>query len=198
MNKCDMVADRKVFATLGASNHTEQERQAEDYYATDPKAIELLLEQETFSPNIWECACGGGHLSKVLENHGYNVRSTDLVYRGYGEKTSYDFLRNEEIFDGDIITNPPYKYASDFVTKALDSVNVGNKVAMLLKVLFLEGKNRRKLFDSAPPKFVYVFSSRITCVKNGDFSKKSSGALAYAWFVWEKGYNGDTIIKWIN
>lgn len=151
MNKCDMVADRKVFATLGASNHTEQERQAEDYYATDPKAIELLLEQETFSPNIWECACGGGHLSKVLENHGYNVRSTDLVYRGYGEKTSYDFLRNEEIFDGDIITNPPYKYASDFVTKALDSVNVGNKVAMLLKVLFLEGKNRRKLFDSAPP-----------------------------------------------
>lgn len=198
MNKCDMADDRKVFATLGASNHTEQERQTEDYYATDPKAMELLLEQETFSPNIWECACGGGHLSKILEKHGYNVRSTDLVYRGYGEKDSYNFLESEEIFDGDIITNPPYKYASDFVIKALDSVNTGNKVAMLLKVLFLEGKNRRKLFDSAPPKFVYVFSSRITCVKNGDFSKNSSGALAYAWFVWEKGYSGDTVVKWIN
>jgi len=23
-------------------------------------------------------------------------------------------------------------------------------------------------------------------------------AVAYAWFIWEKGYKGDTIVKWIN
>lgn len=56
-----------VYKTLGASNHTDKERQSEDYYATTPKAAELLLELETFSKNIWECACGEGHLSKVFK-----------------------------------------------------------------------------------------------------------------------------------
>lgn len=23
------------------------------------------------------------------------------------------------------------------------------------------------------------------------------GAVSYAWFVWKKGYHGDTVIKWI-
>ena len=43
-----------IYKTLGASNHTDKERQNEDYYATDPKAADLLLELEKFSPNIWE------------------------------------------------------------------------------------------------------------------------------------------------
>lgn len=72
---------------------------------------------------------------------------------------------------------------------------------MFLKLQFLEGKERRKLYDEYPPKVVYVSSSRILCAKNGDFEKMVEGggsAVAYAWFVWEKGYKGDTIIKWIN
>ena len=28
--------------------------------------------------------------------------------------------------------------------------------------------------------------------------ENGGGALAYAWFVWKKGYKGDTIVKWIN
>ena len=29
--------------------------------------------------------------------------------------------------------------------------------------------------------------------------KKSGGsAVAYAWYEWQKGYRGDTIIKWVN
>lgn len=77
-------SERSVFATLGASNHSENERESNDYYATDPAAMELILEKEQFSDKIWECACGAGHLSRVLEEHGYNVKSTDLVDRGYG------------------------------------------------------------------------------------------------------------------
>ena len=74
-----------IYKTLGASNHTDKERQNEDYYATDPKAADLLLELETFAPDIWECACGEGHLSKVFEKAGYIVKSTDLMDRGFGE-----------------------------------------------------------------------------------------------------------------
>lgn len=79
-----MNNEHGVFVTLGASNHTMNSRAENDYYATDPRAVELLLEKEEFSNNIWECACGEGHISKVLEQNGYEVLSTDLIDRGYG------------------------------------------------------------------------------------------------------------------
>jgi hypothetical protein len=188
-----------IYKTLGASNHTEKERQPEDYYATEPKAAELLLEQEEFHHTIWECACGEGHLAKVFEAHGHEVISTDLVYRGYGDPEPLDFL-NETIddFEGDVITNPPYKFALEFVQRALDSIKPGRKVAMFLKLQFLEGKSRKKFFQITPPRRVYVSSSRLKCAKNGEFESIASSAVAYAWFVWEKGYTGETVVKWIN
>lgn len=188
-----------VFAMLGATNHLDEgkERQKDDYYATDPRAMELLLEKETFAPTIWEPACGEGHLSKVMQAHGYHVTSTDLVYRGFGEKEAYDFL-NAPIreFDGDIVTNPPYKHALEFVKRALDCVKDGRKVAMFLRLQFLEGLERRKFFDENPPAVVYVCSKRLSCAINGDFSR-ANGAIAYAWFVWEKGFKGEPAIRWI-
>ena len=190
---------KSIYTTMGASNHSDKERQSEDYYATEPKATQLLLEVEQFSPVIWECACGGGHLAQVLENNGYEVIATDLIYRGYGDKESLNFLEETlDEFEGDIITNPPYKYALEFVQKALDSVQVGRKVAMFLKLQFLEGKERKQFFLENPPKIVYVSSSRLKCAINGDFKDIKSSAVSYAWFVWEKGFKGDPIIKWIN
>lgn len=189
-----------IFKTLGASNHTDKERQNEDFYATDPIAAELLFKEEWFSENIWECACGQKHLSKVFEKHGRNVRSSDIIDRCGNEV--FDFLSIEnQSWDGDIITNPPYKYALDFIYKALSIIPNGNKVAMFLKVQFMEGKERKHLFTGFPPKTIYVSSSRIQCAKNGDFEVlKASGssAVAYAWYVWKKGYRGDTVVKWIN
>lgn len=161
--------------------------------------MELLLEEETFSPVVWECACGKGHLSKVLEKHGYEVISTDLIYRGYGDPEPLNFLEETlSDFDGDIITNPPYKYALQFVEQALNSVQYGKKVAMFLKLQFLEGKSRKQFFLQNPPKTIYVSSSRLNCAKNAEFEKYPSSAVAYAWFVWQKGFKGDPIIKWIN
>lgn len=188
-----------IYRILGASNHSDKERQSHDYYATEPKATELLLEEETFAPVVWECACGEGHMAKVLEEKGYQVISTDLIYRGYGNEESVDFLHEPVAeFDGDIITNPPYKYALQFVDKALERVKPGRKVAMFLKLQFLEGKSRKQFFLKHPPKTVYVSSSRLICAMNGEFEKYPSSAVAYAWFVWEKGYKGNPEIKWIN
>ena len=194
---------KSIFTCNGASNHSEGERQQHDYYATEPKAVELLLEQECFSPYVWECACGEGHISEVLKAHGYKVKSSDLYDRGYEGTETIDFLtvKKEDIyhdFSSDIITNPPYKYAKEFVGKALEISMDSTKVAMLLKLTFLEGKARKKLFEIAPPKRIYVFSSRVKCAKNGEFENIGSSAVAYAWYVWEKGYKGDPVIKWIN
>ena len=108
-----------------------------------------------------------------------------------------DFLKYQKNVDCDILTNPPYKYAQEFVEHSLDLQSKGNKTIMFLKIQFLEGKKRSKLFDKYPPKYVYVNSARQICYLNGDMSKKMSSATCYCWFVWEKGYFGDTIVKWI-
>lgn len=193
---------KSIFTCNGASNHTEDERQEHDYYATEPKAMELLLQEEQFTSVVWECACGEGHLANVLEKAGHEVIATDLIYRGYGDPEPLNFLEDTlEDFEGDIITNPPYKFAKEFVETALETVKDGHKVAMFLKLTFLESKARKALFEKYPPKTVYVSSSRLQCAKNGDFEKYGKGvgtAVAYAWFVWEKGFKGDPIIKWIN
>ena len=145
----------------------------------------MRLRRETFVKCVYQL--GGG----------YDVRSSDLYNRC--ENEVFDFLSTENTsWSGHIITNPPYKYATDFVYKALSIVPDGKKVCMFLKIQFLEGKARRELFRQYPPKTVYVSSSRLLCAPNGDFANTNGSAVAYAWFVWEKGFKGDTIIKWIN
>lgn len=192
---------KSTFGTLGASNHTENKREEHDFYATHPSAVLKLMAHETLSHRIWECACGNGSLSKMLERHGHEVISTDLYDYGYGD-SGIDFLRASEMPPQCtcILTNPPYKYAVDFVLHALRLLPEKGHLYMFLRIQFLEGQERRsKIFDIMPPKEVLVFSRRIMCAMNGDFEAlgKTGSAACYAWFVWEKGYDGATVVDWI-
>ena len=205
MNNKDWTGNKNsIFKTLGASNHTDKERQNEDYYATDPIAIDVLLNEGgmKFDKNNWEPACGELLLSNRLNEYGYNVRSSDIIDRVHnGEIETIDFLSYNTPWNGDIITNPPYKYSLVFISHALELIPTGNKVAMFLKLQFLEGKSRKEFFKANPPKYLFVSSSRILCAKNADFAGMKAGggsAVAYGWYVWEKGFTGDPIIKWIN
>lgn len=177
------------------------------YNVTLSKAIDKLLEVEEFHNEIWEPAVGGGHLAKRLTELGYDVFSSDIVDRGYPNTHIIDFLDETYISEHyprikrDIITKPPYKFAEAFVRRALEVVADSYKVAMFLKLTFLEGKARRKLFEEHPPKKVYVFSERIMCAKNDDFEKMKAGggsAVAYIWLIFEKNPSGGgTIVEWI-
>ena len=191
-----MVNPHKVFTPLGASNHVKDSREANDYYATHPDTLAPLLTNVVFNNNVWECANGGGHLSTKLKELGYTVKTSDIVDYGTGAEL-VDFLLVDEKYGGDIITNPPYKFGKEFVEKALSTVSPRGKVAMFLKLTFLEGQKRKLLFKQYPPKYVLVFSKRQQCAKGGDFTGLGSSAIAYAWFVWEKGFVGDPTIKWI-
>ena len=160
---------------------------------------------EWINNNVWECACGEGHLSRRLTENGFNVVNTDIIDRGYSD-FSYiqNFLEADKSpfnSDFDIVTNPPYKHAKEFVLKALKLLPIRCKLCMFLKLTFLEGETRfNEIFKDFPPKRVYVFRKRIQCAKNGDFERmKASGgsAVAYAWFVWRKGNKGKTKIDWI-
>ena len=157
-----------------------------------------LLKREKFSHYIWEPACGEGHLVKPLRERGFQVWASDIIDRGINDEI-LDFLTfdSKVKWPGDIITNPPYKYAKEFVEHALDISMDGVKVAMFLKLTFLEGQARRKLFEKYPPKTIYVFSNRVKCAKNGEFENVPSSAVAYAWFIWVKGFKGAPTVKWI-
>ena len=183
--------------TLGASNLSSSNRQREDFYATDPKALEMLLEHESFSKDIWEPAAGTLWLSNVLSEHGHNVKNSNIVNRlNVDNFEIIDFLDYKETNTRDIITNPPYTVATDFVKHTLDISEKGTKIAMFLRLTFLEGQKRKKIiFDKEPPYRVYPFSKRVLVAKDGIFPKGS--AVAYCWIVWIKGFKGNPEIVWL-
>ena len=164
----------------------KQNREKDDFYPTCPQAVYALLDKEKFEGDIWEPACGDGAISKILEEKGHEVISTDLVDRGYG-KAGVDFLMEYRALAPNIITNPPFKLADEFMWKS-DALAEG-KVAMLLPLRALEGLQRRKIFDTTPLVRVWVFSGRITMHRSGivPVGKKEGGMMAFAWFVWDYG-----------
>ena len=164
-----------------------------DYYATPVEATDALLGVERFHGSIWEPCCGEGHISKRLLEKGFDVESTDLVDRGFGQ-SSIDCLMEREVRDN-IITNPPFKLATQ-IARHFQYLSTG-KVALLLKLSFLEGKERKGLFTDFPPARVWVFSKRVSLMKNGEVYSGGSGMMALAWFVWEKGLKQDPRVGWI-
>lgn len=189
---------QSVMATLNASNHSSKDRPTLDYYATPAKAVRDLLRLEIFSDDIWECACGEKAISNIItEENVYNVRSSDIVDRCGNEV--YDFLSSEnQSWHGDIITNPPFAKATDFLVKALDIVEHNARIAFFLRIQFLEGIKRREIFNQYPPEKIYVASRNLRCALNGDFANATGNASTYCWMIWTKGYQGLTTLEWFN
>lgn len=182
----------------------EQPRVADDFYATDPESVRALLDAHNIEGNIFlEPCCGQGHISEVLKE-GFPEAfhyATDLVDRGYGN-AFLDFLDDKCVpHTSDwIITNPPFKHAREFVTKSLLHTDKG--VAMFLKIQFLESVDRKEWLQSTPLKYIYVFSKRQATFRDGnpinpETNKPWSTTMCVAWFVWEHGYTGEPMVRWL-
>jgi hypothetical protein len=164
------------------------ERNHHDYYPTPPLMTQALLDREKFPGVVWEPACGEYHMSKVLVDNKYIVKATDLIY-------GYDFLTATDDTCGSVVTNPPFSLAMDFWKKCID-LKI-QKYAFLLRLQFLEGSKRYDLFKGGHnPKKVYVFSDMMN-VNHAGLENPFGGLLCFCWFVWERGYVGDTSIDWI-
>lgn len=165
-----------------------------DFYPTSPEATLALLQAEKFTGTIWEPACGDGAICKVLEDFGYSdILASDLIDRGYGDRP-HDFLTSKWTADN-IITNPPFTLAQEFVERSLERTT--GKVAMLCKLVFLEGQKRKAFFENTPLARVHVFSKRIQFYREGERGNLGTSMLAFAWFVWEHGHDGPPAISWI-
>lgn len=193
-------------AGLMLAVNPQSERQTDDFYATDSYAIIKIkdkLKEIVICNDVWECACGTGNLSKPLEQLGYRVLSTDLIDRGYGQ--AENFLTSNRVWKGDIITNPPFKKAPEFIEKSMELLGEGRKAMFLLKIQFLETTKRAELFRRCGLKQVIVNSERICCAMNGDFDlyfKKRKdryigGTQLYAWYVFEKGFTGKPTLEFV-
>lgn len=194
-----------VYSQIGASNHVAATRQDDDFYTTDPVAVEALLTklQElkiSVPTTIIETSVGAGHIAHVFERYGCEVEAYDIVDRGYPGTIVQDFLsldrlrcKAEKMF----VQNPPYKQALEFIKRSLDFCLPGEYVCALLKIQFLESIKRYEFFKSAPPKYVVVFSARTVCLKEGK-ERQYSSAMCFAWFIWQKGYTGMPMITWCN
>lgn len=159
-------------AGLMLSVNPNTKREDNDYYATDPYAIQVAL--PTFrkiglNHKVWECACGGGHLADELKKNGYEVKASDLIDRGYGEVKN--FLECKESFNGDILTNPPFKLAEEFVKHSFELLENGNRLFLLLKIQFLESSKRKELFENYPLEYLVVNSERICCARDANFEE---------------------------
>ena len=176
-----------------AGGNPARGRVENDFYATHPDSTKALLEVEEIIYPALEPACGEGHISKLLDEE--RTISTDLIYRGYG-KGDIDFLSINfqylVLYDNfqTVITNPPFALFQEFVEKALQVAK--QKVIMFGKLQALEGQKRASFLETTPLRTVYVFKKRQQPMRNGqefdDNGKKLSSTMAFAWFVWEKGY----------
>ena len=98
-----------------------------------------------------------------------------------------------------IITNPPYEHANEFVLHALDQLNNGGLAIFLMRTLFVDGQSRyNDIFEHNNPKYIYSFVKRTYGLIGGDPNNKSSSAMSHSWYIFEKGYNGDTILRWLD
>ena len=202
-------------------------RQEDDFYATDPKAIEALINAPVVYYNqrtqdvllncsgdrgyyIWEPAARNGNLSNYLRQHGYNVIASDLKYRGCTDGSivdGLDFLTTYPYnkFKGAaahlyvILTNPPYSLATEFIEHALEILPEGGLYIALMNITYLAGQKRyQRVYSKGSLREIYVFSKRIECWKNGERPKDKCGSIAnYAWYVFEKGYKGQPTLYWL-
>lgn len=214
---------------LGASNRSDREREELDFYATPASAVErLLVKLKEFNielpAKLLEPAVGMGHIAQVLKNHGHIIEAIDITDRGWPDTKVQDFLETDSCTSDGIVTNPPYKFATEFVIHSMELLKKDQYCCMLLKIQFMEGNDRaKKLFKNGlNPKYVFVFPDRINCAKQGNFKDNNElferatanisdedkamfdapesdkgGQVAYMWAVWQKDFKGLTTVDWL-
>jgi hypothetical protein len=162
-----------------------------DLYETPPEAVRALLEVESITGPIWECAAGRGAIVRVLREAGHEVIGTDLIdYGSPDARGGVDFLKAQSAPDGvrSIITNPPYRHAGEFVRHALGLVP---HVAMLVRLAFLESQRRSDILDDGRLARVYPFANRLPMMhRDGWEGPKASNSMAFAWMVWDADHRG--------
>ena len=168
----------------------------DDFYASPTEAPVALLENYEIPKTVHEPACGDGAIVEVLRAAGHTVHASDLVDRGCPDSYVADFLAQKEPIPGVecCITNPPFRYAHDFVRKSRELYPL---TIMLLRLAFLESKRRSDILDAGDLESVLLFASRLPFMHRHGYTGKrnSNSGMPFAWLVWRKDHQSPTILR---
>lgn len=167
----------------------------DDFYQTPPVAVHALLKVEPLPSHLWEPAAGHGAITNVLRSAGHVVLASDLIdYNTPWQLPGRDFFLEvrSPAGCGAIITNPPYKLATEFIRHGL---KLCPKVIMLLRLAFLEGVGRSDIVDG-PLARVWVFRNRLPRMhRDGWTGSRVSSSIAFGWFIFERDHTGPTSLQ---
>lgn len=203
------MTNKSKATIMGSSSENRSDL---DFYETPLDVTKAFLDASGWQPKtnvIWEPAAGNGAIAFVVKDYfpGAMVVTSDIKARALSLTMESDFLQHqwaegkEFLQNKDIITNPPFSHAQQFVEKALELVN--GDIVMLLRLAFLETTARRELFNRKHLREVWVSSKRIHFTspyltqRERETGKKSNSGMAMAWFIFNRNYIGDPVIKWI-
>jgi hypothetical protein len=177
-----------------AHRHPLEERGL-DLYETPAVAIEALLRVEPIPRRVWEPAAGRGAIVNVLRAAGHEVVASDIADYGFPLDFHRDFLAEAAVPAGveAIVTNPPFRYAEEFVARALDLCPL---VIMLLRAAFYESERRTSILENCGLARKWVFRKRLPMMHRDNWAgPKASSGMSFAWFVWNRSHAGDTAAK---
>jgi hypothetical protein len=204
-----MKTNKSLVGSKIAGGNPENERVENDFYATNPKAVEMLLNAHKslkLGLSFLEPCVGTGNIIEVAKRelkYCNKFTGIDLIDRSYPDTIVTDFLTWETDKQYDIIiSNPPYSLAQEFIEKGLSLLTEYGQMAMFLKIQFLEGDKRKEFYKKYPPKYIYVFSKRMATWNNNnpinpETGKKWVTTFCFAWYVWEKDFKGEPIVRWL-
>ena len=112
-----------------------------------------------------------------------HIRTIDIREDSLADTKCYYLITPLDYQQHLIITNPPFNKALEFIQKALSEVEDDGYVIMLLLLNFLETKARKEFFDKYMPEYIFVHHKRMSFIKGG-----GTDSIAYAHYVWRKGY----------
>lgn len=186
-----------ALATVDSAKRIKARKRARGEWYVEPAwAVEGLFDVEEFTGRVLDPACGCGTIPSVCEAWGLDVIGTDRVYRGYGTG-GIDFLsdwrrlRRRRVVN--LICNPPFSLAEEFLARAL--LVAQRKVALLLRLSWAEGKRRRWIWDHTPLAAIHPFAHRVPMPPGRLRKKAKGGAVAFAWFVWDHAHKGPPIVR---
>jgi hypothetical protein len=187
-------------------NKNDPNRNTNDLYPTPPLVTYILCKYSNVPKKVVEPCAGKGNISIELQRNGHDVRSFDLF--GYQDslvsiQTGQDVLAlpKQESYTG-LVTNPPY--FKDLPRKILEkSLRDYDYTALFVRLTFLEGIKRHKLFKSNKPSQIILLSDRVR-FKNDligeaiDLQDQINGMIAYMWLIFDKNAeHKETKLDWV-